>query len=166
MRPALLWVHLFIRFETDYARKHFNQELKSIRNKKKKPHLQHNVNFTEKEATCSSRGSRAHLPWLCMSETLPGSWWHHRHQLDLLLCVFPQTTPLDQAGWNFHPTSHPSTLWPSWLWSRHAAEPAVHSSTWGGGKWRECRLTTQAFSNGKIATQRKNYINSEIKAEN
>lgn len=36
----------------------------------------------------------------------------------------------------------------------------------GGGKWRECRLTTQAFSNGKIATQRKNYINSEIKAEN
>lgn len=68
------------------------------------------------------------LPWLCTSETLPGSWWLHRRRRGSPLCVFPPTTPPPRAA-GFHPASHPSTLWPSWLWSQHAAGPAAHSST-------------------------------------
>lgn len=80
----------------------------------------------------SNREEFALLPWLCMSETLPGSWWHRRRQWGLPLCVFPPTTPRARAwtGWGFHPTSRPSILWPDWLWSQHAAALAAHSSIW------------------------------------
>lgn len=74
------------------------------------------------------------LPWLCMNASLPGSWWHHRRHKGSFLCVSPPTTPRPPrtTGWGSHPTSRPSTWWPSWQWSQHAAGPAARSSTWWG----------------------------------
>lgn len=79
----------------------------------------------------SSRMEFALLPWLCTSGTLPGSWWRHRHHRGSALCVFPLTIPRQRewTGRGSRPASRPNTWTPSWLWSRHAVGPAVHSNT-------------------------------------